>query len=93
MHGTALANAAIVECVLAPMPAKVFQRLMNVKGLARVYVADSLAAAHAAAVQQSEGRNWWDLLAAAAIVVLVFEAVVANRRSREEAVPEHLAVV
>jgi len=91
--GAFVVNPYGPECVLAPMPAKVFQRLMNVKGLARVYVADSLAAAHAAAVQQSEGRNWWDLLAAAAIVVLVFEAVVANRRSREEAVPEHLAVV
>jgi hypothetical protein len=79
------------ECALAAMPPKVFQRLLNVKGLERVYVAGSLEAVNALATAESKGRNWWDLLAAAAIVVLVFESVVANRRNREEdAVAEHL---
>ncbi len=67
-----------------------FRRAMRANGLERVYVAPSLAAVHEAATAESEGRNWWDLLLVATILILVFEAVVANRRSRDEAVPVHL---
>jgi hypothetical protein len=78
------------ECRLDAMDARAFQRAMKTRGLRRVYVAPSLSAVHAAATEESEGRNWWDLLVAFAIMVLVFEAIVANRRAREQAVPAHL---
>ncbi|HUS93234.1 MAG TPA: BatA domain-containing protein [Phycisphaerae bacterium] len=78
------------ESQLDALPARTFQKALAAQGMPRVYVAPSLAAVHAAAAEQSEGRNWWDLLLAVVIMVLVFEAIVANRRTREEVVPTHL---
>jgi len=88
--GTFAVNPYGAETRLEPMPARVFQKSLRQRGLERVYVAPTLAEVHAAAAGESQGRNWWDLLLAVAIMVLVFEAIVANRRTREEAVPAHL---
>ena len=78
------------ESRLEPIPAAAFQRAMKAKGVARVYVGQTLAAANAAAAAESQGRNWWDIILAVTILIFVFEAIVANRRSHEEVVPVHL---
>lgn len=78
------------ECRLRPMPASAFQRALKARGVNRVYVGSSLSDVHAKARRESEDTPWWDLFLAAVIIVLVFEAIVANRRGREEAVPTHL---
>ena len=78
------------HCLPVLPGAATFQRALRGRGLQRVYVGATLSDAHAAAAEQSQGRNWWDLLLAVAILVFVFEAVVANRRTREEVVPVHL---
>ena len=88
--GSFAVNPFGTESKLETMPARTFQRALKAQGLERVYVAGSLSAVHASAAAESEGRNWWDLLLAVVIMVLVFEAIVANRRSREEVVPAHL---
>jgi hypothetical protein len=88
--GAFVVNPFGPECRLEPIGAEAFRRAMGARGLQRVYVAPTLAAVHAAAAGESEGTNWWDLVLAVVIIVLVLEAVVANRRSREQAVPDHL---
>lgn len=69
-----------------------FRGAMNRKGLARVYVGQTLQATNEAASLDAQGRNWWDVAAICAILFLVLEALVANRSrvKSEEAVPEHL---
>ena len=88
--GVFAVNPFGAECRLDAMGAQAFQRAMRAQGLERVYVAPTLSAAHAAAAEESEGKNWWDLLLAFTIMILVFEAIVANRRGGEQAVPAHL---
>lgn len=88
--GAFVVNPFGPECRLDAMPARAFQGAMKARGMERVYVAGTLAEVHALAAAQSQGRNWWDLILSVAIVVLVFEAVVANRRTRDDVVPEHL---
>jgi len=88
--GTFAVNPFGAECRLEPIGPEAFRRAMATAGLQRAYVAPTLAAVHAAASAESEGTNWWDFVLAVVIIVLVLEAVVANRRSREQAVPAHL---
>jgi hypothetical protein len=88
--GAFVVNPFGPESQLEAMPAATFQRVMHAAGLPRVYVAPTLAEAHAAATAGSEGRNWWDLMLAFAVLVLVFEAIVANRQGADPTVPTHL---
>ena len=75
------------ESQLEPMPAETFRRAMQAKGIPHVYVATSVAAAHAAATAEAQGHNWWDLILAVVILLLVVEAVASNRRQGDAAVP------
>ncbi len=88
--GVFAVNPFGAECRLEAMGAQAFQRAMKARGLQRVYIAPTLAAVHAAAAEESEGKNWWDLLLAFTIMILVFEVIVANRRARGQVVPAHL---
>ena len=88
--GSFVVNPFGPECKLDSMPPNAFQSAMKARGLERVYVASTLADVHAAATKSSENEHWWDYVAAVVILVLVFEAIVANRRARQEVVPSHL---
>ncbi|HUT01259.1 MAG TPA: VWA domain-containing protein [Phycisphaerae bacterium] len=88
--GAFVVNPFGPECKLDAVPALAFRRGMRARGLERVYVAPTLSAVHAAAAEESEGKNWWDLLLAVTIMILVVEAIVANRRTGDQTVPAHL---
>jgi aerotolerance regulator-like protein/VWA domain-containing protein len=62
------------------------------RGVERVFVGQSVAAAHADADAAARGRNWWDVLLATVLLLLVAEALIANRRRtvRDDAIPARM---
>ena len=89
--GQFVVNPVGEETDLSPIGAERFRQQLRKGGMVRVYVGRSLAEVSAAAVGDTQGRNWWDLLLAIVIVLLVVEAVIANRLRRgDEIVPAHL---
>ena len=72
---------------LDPVPFEHIAQISKILGKNKLAVQ----AAMQAAAADAQGRNWWDLLAALAVVVLVMEAVVANRRKQQDAIPAHLS--
>ncbi len=79
-EGAFVVNPAGDEADLAQITPDELLAALRRAGMEHVYIAGSLADAHAAAAETARGRNWWDILLAAALLVLVAESVIANRR-------------
>ncbi|MFP4141443.1 MAG: BatA domain-containing protein [Phycisphaerae bacterium] len=89
-RGVFAVNAHGPESNLATMDIEQLRSRLRKRGLEHVYAGTSLAEVHAAAAADAEGTNWWDLGIMVVIFLLVIEAILANRRRREEMIPAHL---
>ncbi len=78
--GAVAINPPAAEADLVRIEPERLTRQLQARSAGRVYVADSVEAAHQQAATDAVGRNWWDVLLVAVLLLLVVEAVVSNRR-------------